>query len=685
MAAYDKDRNELRILHFNDVYKIRAQEYYTPKVSNSKTSTNTFDVTHFAGAFNRVRNEWPARDEGLVLFSGDVFNPSLDSAITQGSHMVPIIYQLGIDAAVPGNHEFDHGYTQLCKNVLARKDHKNDPWILSNMTDTETHAEIDGTRRKFLSEAFATFKTFHKAGIKVGVIGLVGDWTSTVSHWPEFIKYEDVVRFAKDLAISLRSEHGCDLVIALTHSLLKEDIALAEALFVTADSPDQGDVIDLILGGHDHEYYVGRGIETCQDFDPETSKLKQAETSKYPARIIKSGTDFHEFSEVTLELEYRPNAAVRRTVVKSVTVKRVEISPAEPQCPEMQEIFAKITGLLGQEDRIPLCRTRNAWDLDNVRTQETAFGNWLADETLKAFKIHGAQGVFLSSGSVRGEKEISAPKDIIVSDIREILLFPDPIVVIELKGKTIREAFEHGLDSYGAGPFPVFSGFRVKWSSKNPLGQRISTLTLEGKPVVDDEPYRIATQEYLRTGHDGYTMFKGAEPINPNSGVLLISVVFDYFLKNSKKRLEKLKEETDKRTHRAGDPEWQKPGKYWPGYKTMRAILPSWGGLSNLASPNVVGDTFLSLGHRLWPDTSTFHESQQPPLPHFTDIGSVFLGYQNVFSNLDSSTDQWWHSDDADVDVEALLEEDKRTRMDKEAEPVPFELPAIDGRLVDLK
>ena len=39
-----------------------------------------------------IRAQWPLRDDGkrdgLTLFSGDVFAPSVDSSVTRGSHMV---------------------------------------------------------------------------------------------------------------------------------------------------------------------------------------------------------------------------------------------------------------------------------------------------------------------------------------------------------------------------------------------------------------------------------------------------------------------------------------------------------------------------------------------------------------------------------------------------------------------
>lgn len=47
--------------------------------------------------------------EGLLLFAGDVFNPSVESSVTRGSHMVPVLNMLGIDVACIGNHDFDFG------------------------------------------------------------------------------------------------------------------------------------------------------------------------------------------------------------------------------------------------------------------------------------------------------------------------------------------------------------------------------------------------------------------------------------------------------------------------------------------------------------------------------------------------------------------------------------------------
>lgn len=96
----------LPILHWNDVYRVTPQKV-------SPDSTETIDVTQFASLLDNIRSRWTTRPDGarngLSLFSGDLFSPSMESTVTRGSHMVPIINELAPDVALTGNHDFDFG------------------------------------------------------------------------------------------------------------------------------------------------------------------------------------------------------------------------------------------------------------------------------------------------------------------------------------------------------------------------------------------------------------------------------------------------------------------------------------------------------------------------------------------------------------------------------------------------
>lgn len=82
--------SSLSILHFNDVYRV------TPQKLDPARPEDTIDVTQFAALVDDLRDRWPQRldgqRDGLFLFSGDVFSPSVESSVTRGSHMVFLVY-----------------------------------------------------------------------------------------------------------------------------------------------------------------------------------------------------------------------------------------------------------------------------------------------------------------------------------------------------------------------------------------------------------------------------------------------------------------------------------------------------------------------------------------------------------------------------------------------------------------
>ena len=74
--------SSISLLHFNDVYRVQPQKL-SPK------SSDTIDVTQFAQMVSDIRESWKkSSKEGLVLFSGDLFAPSVESSVTRGTHMV---------------------------------------------------------------------------------------------------------------------------------------------------------------------------------------------------------------------------------------------------------------------------------------------------------------------------------------------------------------------------------------------------------------------------------------------------------------------------------------------------------------------------------------------------------------------------------------------------------------------
>lgn len=77
-------RHSIPLLHFNDAYRVQPQKL-------SSKSPDAIDVTQFAQMVSDIRDSWgESSKEGLVLFSGDLFAPSVESSVTRGTHMVCI-------------------------------------------------------------------------------------------------------------------------------------------------------------------------------------------------------------------------------------------------------------------------------------------------------------------------------------------------------------------------------------------------------------------------------------------------------------------------------------------------------------------------------------------------------------------------------------------------------------------
>jgi 5'-nucleotidase len=76
--------------------------------------------------------------------------------------------------------------------------------------------------------------------------------------------------------------------------------------------------VDILLGGHDHMYFASKGVTSWEGYDT-AGDTPGAENDQGDVLILKSGHDFRDLSELTMELESTPNGSVRRKVIKSLT------------------------------------------------------------------------------------------------------------------------------------------------------------------------------------------------------------------------------------------------------------------------------------------------------------------------------------------------------------------------------
>jgi 2',3'-cyclic-nucleotide 2'-phosphodiesterase (5'-nucleotidase family) len=118
----------------------------------------------------------------------------------------------------------------------------------------------------------------------------------------------------------------------------------------------------------------------------------------------------------------------------------------------------------------------------------------------------------LNSGSIR---DSIAAGDVTKGQLLSVLPYGNYVYTVEITGRDIADALNHGLGQPGAGAFPQFWGMEVVAKAKELVGAdgsrseayEVESATIGGKPLDPDAKYKFAINDFLYSGGDGYTMF----------------------------------------------------------------------------------------------------------------------------------------------------------------------------------
>ncbi|KAL9010180.1 MAG: hypothetical protein Q9173_004861 [Seirophora scorigena] len=491
---------ELRLLHFNDVYHIECGSA-EPVGGIARFQT----VRNFYADDSRFRGQ----PELVTLFSGDAFNPSLESSVTKGAHMVPVLNGLmggkGRGVACVGNHDLDFGVLQF-RHLRAQCTF---PWLLANVLDPALGENVA------LANCEKTMILEASNGIKVGLIGLAErEWLDTINALPPNLIYKSASETAKALIPDLRAQ-GAEIVIALTHAREPSDIKLAE-------KTPRG-LIDIILGGHDHFYnhQILNGTH-----------------------ILRSGTDFKQLSYIEASRS-RP-----RTSSSSVSqqqqdqkpqwafhITRHDITRAIPSDPSTLQLVDSQTSQLKRHLETPVGYTHTPLDarFTSVRTRESNLGNFVCDLMRHH---HGADCALMAGGTIRGD-QVYGPGILRLKDIMNCFPFEDPVVVLRVSGDAIRRALENSVALVPAleGRYCQMSGIRFAYDGSSPPGKRVKWAETMAGALAAGKKYTVATRGYMGRGKDGFASLlvrseggEAEEVVSEENGILISMMLRQYFM-----------------------------------------------------------------------------------------------------------------------------------------------------------
>ncbi len=457
---------KITFLHTNDVYEI------SPKRGKGG----------LAELMTLLQAERAAAAHSITTFGGDLLSPSILSRKFKGAQMVELMNKLGTDVAVPGNHEFDFG-PEVAEQRFGESSF---PWLGANVLGKD-------------GKPAAGLTAIHTIGVgdfKVGFFGLLAPETATLSSPGSGISFAPLIDTAES-AVKQLEQAGADVIVALTHMNIADDRALIRSV--------KG--IHLVLGGHDHEpiTYYERGV-----------------------LIQKAGYDAHYLAAVDLSVE-RVEKRGKSTVEVLPQWRMLSTRGVAPD-PKVKPIVDAYNLKLDEELGQPVGKT--AVELDSrrstIRTMETGFGNLIADALRESV---GAEVGLTNGGGIRGDRTYDPGTTLTQKDVLSELPFGNLVVLIELSGGDLLGALENGVSEIEniGGRFPHLSGMTMVFDPSAPKGKRIVSAKVGGAELDRNKSYKLATNDYIYGGGDGYAALTRGKPlIDPSGGKLMATVVMDY-------------------------------------------------------------------------------------------------------------------------------------------------------------
>jgi 2',3'-cyclic-nucleotide 2'-phosphodiesterase (5'-nucleotidase family) len=463
-------RETLTLLTVNDVYELTPVQGWGG----------------LAELMTMLKTERATATHHVTTVNGDFLSPSLMSAMLKGAQMIDLFNALGVDMVAFGNHEFDFGPDITLLRIAESKF----PWLGTNVL---------GPDRKPFGSPTATL-TRQVGSLMVGFFGLLTPHTTTLSSPGASVTFLPIVPAAQAAVETLR-QAGADVIIALTHLTIDEDRQVAR----------QVPGISLILGGHEHDpitWYEGDTL------------------------IHKSGYDAHYLGRIDLVIDKTTTEKGPRVTVTPSwrMLANYGITPDPQVAARVTEYTARLDSELAQ----PLGQSQTALDSQRgeVRTREATMGNLIADALREAMQ---AEVALINGGGIRGDRLYEPGMVLTRRDILRELPFGNVGVLLELSGATLLAALEHGVSKVEAkaGQFPQVAGIRFVYNPRQPAGSRIVQATINGIPLDLTASYRVATNDYMFKGGDGYaSLTTGKALVDTSGGLLLATIVMQYIAKH---------------------------------------------------------------------------------------------------------------------------------------------------------
>jgi 5'-nucleotidase len=489
----------LTIMHTNDEHS-----WHAPQSGNGGSAL-------LAAVVKQIRAEG---GNSLLIDGGDRFTGTLFHTVHEGQDAVQIMNLLGYDAMTLGNHEFDGNKDrpEILENFV---EGVNFPVVTANVTFPEGSPLADGVKPYVILEV---------GDEQIGIIGLVTPETEILSTPGADIVFNHDLSAVTQQAVDALTAEGVNKIILLTHIGIDAAMELAPQL----------SGIDVFVDGHSHTL-LGNAYTAAADQYP----ISVADADGNNILYVQAGEMSLYLGR--LDVTFDAEGVVTASAGDTIALSRY-ITPDAEMADLVAELEEPVTVLQEQ----PINATTEVFlqgDRTVCRIEECNLGNVIAD-AMRAET--GAQIGIMNGGGIRASIEAG---DITLGEVMTVHPFGNTIATFEIKGVVIIAALDNVVSQIsvdagqviragGAGRFPQVSGLRFSFDPNLEPGNRVQSVEVLGEDgeysEIDLEAtYSVVTNNFVRQGGDGYSMFN-ENAVNPyDFGRVDYEALSDYLTDNS--------------------------------------------------------------------------------------------------------------------------------------------------------
>ena len=432
-----------------------------------------------------------------------------DGRTREPDPMMRAMNAMGYDAMVVGNHEFNFGL----RNLAAAREAARFPWLSAN---TETGETLP---------PFSPYLVKTVGGVKVAVVGVT---TAAIPQWekPEQIrglKWLDPVEGVRRALLALEPEKP-DVVLVAVHGGLDRDPETGERR--AGEMPGENSAFQIaeqfpelaaVVYGHTHRRDEGRRVGRVL--------------------LVQPRNWAQDVARIDLTLNRSEGGPWRLAGARSRLLAVQADTPADPRVVEIARPYHEAA-----ERYLDQPVAQSAVELDGARGR---FEDTALVDAIQEVQLAYARADVSFASLFRPQARV-ARGPVTVRELAALYVYDNELYAVEGTGRMVREALENAARYFRTCPDPTCAtgplvdraiagynydmaqGVDYELALTQPVGHRLKSLRYRGAPLRDEQPLRIAINNYRAAGSAGYTMFREAKVVW-RSGREIRDLMADYF------------------------------------------------------------------------------------------------------------------------------------------------------------